>query len=103
MLGSSFSELSKALTIAKARRVRVNSGPREAIIRRTNENTKHLMATEVGMVMTTAAETSRNAQIKPEIWGPVSENIITMNDLEYCHFKAKYLEVLLGMGRRKQQ
>lgn len=53
--------------MARANKVRVNSGPKETIILNMNDKTRLLMAIIVGNVMTTAAETRRKAHNKPEI------------------------------------
>ena len=66
------------LTIAKAKSVRVNSGPKETIILSMNEIPRHLIAIGVGKVITIAAETNRKAHKRPDIVGPVSE-ILTFN------------------------
>ncbi len=55
------------LTIANAKRVSVNSGPNETIIRKMEEETRHFIANGVGKVMTIAAETRRKAHKSPEM------------------------------------
>ena len=60
------------LTIAIAHMVIVKSGPREKIIRKMKQPTKDLIANGVGNVITTAADTNKMAQSKPEKWGPIS-------------------------------
>ena len=54
------------------RRARVNSGPAETMRRRMIDKTRLLIATGEGTVITMASETSRKAQISPEMWPPVS-------------------------------
>ncbi len=61
------------LTMAKPRRVRVNSGPNEKMSLRMEERINDLIAIGVGIVITMAADTNRKTQIKPEMWGPESE------------------------------
>ena len=60
------------LTIAIAHMVIVKSGPREKIIRKMKQPTKDLIANGVGNVITTAADTNKMAQSRPEKWGPIS-------------------------------
>ena len=54
------------LTIAEANNVNVNSGPNDIINLKINDKTRHLIDNCVGIVMTTAAEISNNAQSNPE-------------------------------------
>jgi hypothetical protein len=55
------------LTMAKPRRVRVNSGPKEKMSLRMEERINDLIAIGVGIVITIAADTNRKTQIKPEM------------------------------------
>jgi len=60
------------LTMANPSNVRVNSGPREKMSLNMTDMTKDLMAIDVGMVMTMAADTKRSTQIRPEKCAPAS-------------------------------
>ena len=59
--------------MANPSNVRVNSGPREKMSLNMTDMTKDLMAIDVGMVMTMAADTNRSTQIRPEKCAPASE------------------------------
>ena len=55
------------LTMEIPRSARVNSGPAETMSLRMIDKTRLLIATGDGTVITMARETSRNAQIRPEM------------------------------------
>ncbi len=74
--------------------VRVNSGPRDTIILRMKDKMSDLIAIEVGTVMTMAAETRRNAQRRPDRWGPVSVGTKWLS--EHVHSSPRYRIDLLG-------
>ena len=66
------------LTIDRANNVNVNSGPNDIISLKIDDNARNSKDIFVGIVMTTAAEMSKNAQSNPERCVPVSEKKIKL-------------------------
>ena len=65
----------------------VNSGPTDTMNLNMVDRTRHFMATGLGMVITMAADTSRNAQIRPEMWPPVSSKRKKENEMRTSKLK----------------